>query len=419
MSNLFGGLFEASQRAKRERLQAKKAAERKLALDKAAEAKAKLEASAKSSKSSDKDAGKRKERSDEEHGHEWTSEEPPKKKSKFSEINGLSAKSPSKQSSHVASIISKASKKKKKDDSLSESEERQDSDGSVMEFGSEDEVDDRLIEELQNIIDTGDLPEGDGEDDEDNGNNDGRSSDGESSEEKKQQKGRSAAAAAAGVGGSVRGSSSASASGSSSRRREESEPTQTEIHSVFIGNLLPNISREELSDLVKKIEEPTQVRILMQDRNGRKVAVAFLDFTKASTVNTIVKKFNNSDFKGRKLQVRPANDRKLAPAPVSSESVYIRNLSFETTEDTLRKLFSPFGEILQIRLPVFADSGKHRGYGFIDYKDSSSAKKALKLDRKKVDGRPIIVEPAEKREAQKVDSLRKSDWEGEHLSFDD
>ena len=255
------------------------------------------------------------------------------------------------------------------------------------------------------------------EDDEDNGNNDGGSSDGESSEEKKQQKGRSTAAA--GVGGSVGGSSSASSSGSSSRRREESEPTQTEIHSVFIGNLLPNISREELSDLVKKIEEPTQVRILMQDRNGRKVAVAFLDFTKASTVNTIVKKFNNSDFKGRKLQVRPANDRKLAPAPVSSESVYIRNLSFETTEDTLRKLFSPFGEILQIRLPVFADSGKHRGYGFIDYKDSSSAKKALKLDRKKVDGRPIIVEPAEKREAQKVDSLRKSDWEGEHLSFDD
>lgn len=200
---------------------------------------------------------------------------------------------------------------------------------------------------------------------------------------------------------------------------ESSEQEEEQVHSVFVGNLLPNISKEELSNLVKEIEEPTNVRVLMQDRSGRKVAVAFLDFKKAATVSKVVKKFHNSDFKGRKLQLRPANDRKLAPAPVNGESVYIRNLSYETSEETLRKLFSPCGEILQIRLPLFADSGKHKGYGFIDFKDSTGAKKAIKMDRKKIDGRPIIVEPAEKRQAPKVESLRKDDWEGEHLSFDD
>lgn len=242
----------------------------------------------------------------------------------------------------------------------------------MLEFGSDNEHSAQLIAELQDIISGGDVPEVADEPE---------PSDEEEEEEEAQQEEEGA------------------------------------LHSVFVGNLLASVSKQDLTKLVSEIEEPVQVRVLMQNRDGRQVAVSFIDFATASAAQKVVKKFNNAEFKGRKLQVRPANDRKLPPAPESGESVYVRNLSFNTTEETIRKLFSPFGEILKIRLPIFADSGKHRGYGFVDYKDSSSAKKALSINRKKVDGREILVEPAVKREAPKAEF--KVERSADHLTFDD
>lgn len=223
----------------------------------------------------------------------------------------------------------------------------------VMEFGSDDEASPQLLAQLQDIISGGNVPDVS-----------------ESSEEEEE---------------------------------EEEEAVEGVVHSVFVGNLLPNVSKDDLTRLVSGIAEPAQIRVLMQNRGGRSVAVSFIDFHTSSAAQKVVQKYNNFEFKGRKLQVRHANDRKLAPAPQACESVYVRNLSFDTTEETIRKLFTPFGDILQIRLPVFSDSGKHRGYGFVDYKSADSAKKALSMDRHKVDGRAILVEPAVKREAPKFE----------------
>jgi nucleolin len=203
-----------------------------------------------------------------------------------------------------------------------------------------------------------------------------------------------------------------------SKDPEEEPEEEGKVHSVFVGNLLPSVTRTELVSFIESVAVPIQARVLMQNRGGRQTAVSFMDFQKASEAKAIVAKFNNKDFKGKPLQVRLANDRKLAPAPAAGESVYVRNLAFQTTEETLKKLFSPCGEILQIRLPIFEDTGKHRGYGFVDYKEKDGAKKALSLNRKEVDGRQILVEPALKREAPRAESM-KSEWCGESLTFDE
>lgn len=244
----------------------------------------------------------------------------------------------------------------------------------VLEFGSGDEADEQLVSQLQDIISGGNVPD------------DGPSSSEEEEEEEEEE-------------------------------QAAEEPAEDVVHSVFIGNLLANVGKQDLSKLVASVAEPVQIRILMQNREGRQAAVSFCDFETAAAAQKVVQKFNNFEWKGRKLQVRHANDRKLAPAPVACESVYVRNLSFTTTEDTIRKQFSPFGEILQIRLPIFSDTGKHRGYGFVDYKSVESAKKALAMDRKKLDGRQILVEPAVKREPTKGE-FKPTEKSVQRLEFD-
>lgn len=73
-------------------------------------------------------------------------------------------------------------------------------------------------------------------------------------------------------------------------------------------------------------------------------------------------------------------------------SLFVKNLDFSTTEETLRTIFEKCGEIQSIRLPVFNDSGKPRGYGFIDFKQESALNKALKLNRIEVNGRQLLLE---------------------------
>jgi nucleolin len=73
-------------------------------------------------------------------------------------------------------------------------------------------------------------------------------------------------------------------------------------------------------------------------------------------------------------------------------TLFVKNLDFSTNEETLRTVFGKCGEILNIRLPTFSDSGKRRGYGFIDFKEESALKRALKLNRIEVNGRQLLLE---------------------------
>ncbi|XP_028621313.1 squamous cell carcinoma antigen recognized by T-cells 3 isoform X2 [Grammomys surdaster] len=77
-----------------------------------------------------------------------------------------------------------------------------------------------------------------------------------------------------------------------------------------------------------------------------------------------------------------------------SVTVFVSNLpySIEEPEGTLRPLFEACGEVVQIR-PIFSNRGDFRGYCYVEFKEEKSARQALELDRKNVEGRPMFVSP--------------------------
>lgn len=77
-----------------------------------------------------------------------------------------------------------------------------------------------------------------------------------------------------------------------------------------------------------------------------------------------------------------------------SVTVFVSNLpySMDEPEVKLRPLFEACGEVVQIR-PVFSNRGDFRGYCYVEFKEEKSARQALELDRKKVEGRPMFVSP--------------------------
>ena len=79
--------------------------------------------------------------------------------------------------------------------------------------------------------------------------------------------------------------------------------------------------------------------------------------------------------------------------------LYVGNLSFHTTEDQLRDLFTPYGQIDSVSLVTDRGTGQSRGFGFVEVADNAAADKAIaELNGRDVDGRNLTVNEARPRE---------------------
>jgi RNA recognition motif-containing protein len=77
------------------------------------------------------------------------------------------------------------------------------------------------------------------------------------------------------------------------------------------------------------------------------------------------------------------------------KSVYVGNLNFDTTEGDLRNLFEPFGEVANISVINDRETGRPRGFAFVEMSDDREAAQAMTdLNGKEVAGRTLKVNEA-------------------------
>jgi cold-inducible RNA-binding protein len=79
--------------------------------------------------------------------------------------------------------------------------------------------------------------------------------------------------------------------------------------------------------------------------------------------------------------------------------LYVGNLSFNTSEQALRDLFSQHGEVSSASLVMDRDTGRPRGFGFVEFSNDEQARAAIAaLNGKNFDGRDLTVNEARPRE---------------------
>ena len=78
--------------------------------------------------------------------------------------------------------------------------------------------------------------------------------------------------------------------------------------------------------------------------------------------------------------------------------IYVGNLSFETTETEIRELFGQYGEVEEVNLITDRETGRPRGFGFIEIRNDQAARDAIgALDGTEFGSRPIKVNEAKPR----------------------
>ncbi|SNR81140.1 RNA recognition motif. (a.k.a. RRM, RBD, or RNP domain) [Humidesulfovibrio mexicanus] len=81
-----------------------------------------------------------------------------------------------------------------------------------------------------------------------------------------------------------------------------------------------------------------------------------------------------------------------------SKSIYVGNISFSTSEDEIRNLFAQFGEVNSVKFIMDRETGRFRGFGFVEMDDMAAREAVQSLNGREVGGRSLKVNEAQERE---------------------
>ena len=80
-------------------------------------------------------------------------------------------------------------------------------------------------------------------------------------------------------------------------------------------------------------------------------------------------------------------------------NIYVSNLSFNVQDEELRNFFTPFGEVTSAKIINDRETGRSRGFGFVEMSDDAASKTAIsELNDTTVEGRTIKVIEAKPKE---------------------
>lgn len=191
---------------------------------------------------------------------------------------------------------------------------------------------------------------------------------------------------------------------------------------VWIGNLSFDTSKDDIIRFIVnktkvldenyRVSESCILRINMplSNTNGKQTknkGFAYVDFRTKEQMQAVIG-LTETQLNSRNLLIKNSNNFEGRPGKndfvnPKSRILFVGNLSFDTTEDLLKKHFQHCGEIVRIRMATFEDSGKCKGFAFIDFKDDSGSTIALKDPAcKKIASRSLRMEYGEDRSARHI-----------------
>ncbi|KFY14260.1 hypothetical protein V492_02736 [Pseudogymnoascus sp. VKM F-4246] len=187
---------------------------------------------------------------------------------------------------------------------------------------------------------------------------------------------------------------------------QKPEQEKRSEHGIWVGNLPWSVSKEDLKSFLINngpMPDTAITRIHMPSPDDKKSAnkvesrftrtqhnkgFAYVDFTTAEYTlaavalseellggrRVLIK--NNKSFEGRPLVAKDAATKKETKAP--SKRVFLGNLRFDTTEESLKEHFERCGPIETCMVATFEDSGKCKGYAWITFADLEASARAVR-----------------------------------------
>ncbi|KAJ1897645.1 hypothetical protein LPJ66_003238 [Kickxella alabastrina] len=300
---------------------------------------------------------------------------------------------------------------KKESSSESSSDSSSDSDSSSSDSESEEEVKPKKKESAKKAAAKEESSDSESSDSSDS------ESEAEVETKAKAESSDSDSSEAASASGSESDSESSSEASEGAKRKAESDvemeddtetdvqetkkqKTEGELFSIFIGNLPFSAEGETLRELFASYGDIADARVATHADTGRSRGFGYVDFTdKDAQVKALAA--TGLEIDGREIRIdettstsrpraaAPGGDK---PASAPSKVLFIGNLSFNSTEDSIRGAFTECGEVVSVRVITDRDTGRMKGYGYIEFDTVESATSAMQWNNSDLDGRAIRLD---------------------------
>lgn len=93
---------------------------------------------------------------------------------------------------------------------------------------------------------------------------------------------------------------------------------------------------------------------------------------------------------------------------MNNNKLFVGNISFKMSESDLLDLFSQSGKVLSVAIPTDRDTGRKRGFAFVEMENDHDAQAAIDaFNGKTIQGREIVVNPSRPKERQAGNGFRR------------
>ncbi|KAJ5930586.1 hypothetical protein N7466_006079 [Penicillium verhagenii] len=176
---------------------------------------------------------------------------------------------------------------------------------------------------------------------------------------------------------------------------------------LFVGNLSWNVDEEWLQREFSEFGE-VSCRVVTDRESGRSRGFGYAEFVNVADAVKAFEAKKGVEMDGRTInldyatarQNNQGGDRAQARANTygdqtspASDTLFVGNLPFSATEDALRDVFGEQGNIMGIRLPTDPESGRPKGFGYVQFGSVEEAQNAhTQLAGTEIDGRPLRLD---------------------------
>ena len=199
---------------------------------------------------------------------------------------------------------------------------------------------------------------------------------------------------------------------------------------LFVGNLNFLTSENTLWKHFGKFGKVDDVKLVTDRQTGESKGIAFVAFsTRKEAINALE---NCKDLDGRTLNLSWSNDKEGSRKHGNNNNVggnfkenqgnqlrkhsgpayiiFVGNLGYRTTEETLKKFFSRAGNVLSVRIAKHYD-GRAKGFCHVDFDSQDAVNKAMAMSGQELDGREIRVDKTEPiKSYEEFKNLKEDDW---------
>ncbi|KDR83522.1 hypothetical protein GALMADRAFT_649640 [Galerina marginata CBS 339.88] len=183
-----------------------------------------------------------------------------------------------------------------------------------------------------------------------------------------------------------------------------------ETKTIFVGRLSWSVDNDRLAQEFAHCGEVESATVQVDRDSGKSRGFGYVRFTTTEAVEKALL------MTGQEIDGRPVNiDRSTSPDKTKSRenrakafgdetsqpssTLFVGNLSFGVSEDTIWSFFNDYG-VKNVRLPTDRDTGRPKGFGYVEFEDIDGAKKAFGASNgAEIEGRAIRLDYSQPRDS--------------------